>query len=334
MGNSSGVFGDGVGARRKIVTFMAALLLAALAAVTLHSRKAEATFPGAPGVIVFEGDDGEPFGGFSLFAVDRNGNHLRRLTDRNEFGWSQPNFSADGRRFLTSGGGYAVQLVRVDGSGGRTIINLPGMDYDPVYFPGARRLVFVHDTVERFGSGDSQVDLYTVNIDGSGLRRLTRTPDIIESDPSVSPDGRQVVFAAADSESDPYSSDWDVWSIRSDGRGLRNLTARLPGVQATPDFAPSGGRIAFTSGQESHFDPGLRTMVMRPDGSRKRPVRQPAGRTVDGSLLGWVPTGRGFLYELNGDLYIRGLGGKNLKLIKTPYYVGVGAWQPLRTARP
>jgi len=43
-------------------------------------------------------------------------------------------------------------------------------------------------------TGDLGSDLYAVRLDGTGLVRLTDTPDLTESSPAVTPDGKYVLF--------------------------------------------------------------------------------------------------------------------------------------------
>lgn len=75
------------------------------------------------------------------------------------------------------------------------------------------------------------------------LTQLTREPGI-ESFPSVSPDGREFVYAAGPldyfGESDIYRR--DVGSDRA-----FNLTPDSPGADTQPAFSPAGAWIAFRS---------------------------------------------------------------------------------------
>jgi Tol biopolymer transport system component len=74
-------------------------------------------------------------------------------------------------------------------------------------------------------------DIYAVNADGSGLRRLTQGMD-----PSWSPDGKQVVFAR-------WTEPWGIYAITADGSNERLLFSSS--VARSPVFSPDGSQIAF-----------------------------------------------------------------------------------------
>ena len=74
-------------------------------------------------------------------------------------------------------------------------------------------------------------DIYVVNADGTGLRRLTQGMD-----PSWSPDGTQVVFAR-------WTEPWGMYLINADGTNERLLFSSS--VARSPVFSPDGSQIAF-----------------------------------------------------------------------------------------
>ena len=93
----------------------------------------------------------------------------------------------------------------------------------PTPTPGLQgRFVF------QVGSGG---DIYVVNADGTGLRRLTEGMD-----PSWSPDGTQVVFAR-------WTEPWGIYAINADGSNERVLFSSS--VARSPVFSPDGSEIAF-----------------------------------------------------------------------------------------
>src|SRR5262245_11651193 len=82
--------------------------------------------------------------------------------------WLAPRWSPDGQTiaFPDENG---VQFVNADGSGQRNVMREWGLDSLPVWSPDGRRIAFV-----RTWGNDG--DIYVMNADGSGIRRLTRTP--------------------------------------------------------------------------------------------------------------------------------------------------------------
>lgn len=86
---------------------------------------------------------------------------------------------------------------------------------------------------------DPQMELYLINFDGTGLKRLTDSPGY-DAEGSFSPDGSQVVFTST-RDGDP-----DLYVMRSDGTGVRQLT-NAPGYDGGPFFSPDGRWVIFRS---------------------------------------------------------------------------------------
>ncbi|MPZ51805.1 MAG: hypothetical protein GEU79_03575 [Acidimicrobiia bacterium] len=88
-----------------------------------------------------------------------------------------------------------------------------------------------------FGTG---TDIYVVKEDGSGLRNLTKVPDMsYNSEVEWSPDGSRLVFVS-DRDGNP-----DVFVMNADGSDVTNLTPNTPGHAEFPTWSPDGKRIAF-----------------------------------------------------------------------------------------
>src|SRR5712691_1714016 len=112
-----------------------------------------------------------------------------------------------------------AQLFRVqtDGAGVTQVTtgSLPATD--PAFAPDGKRIVFV-----RLGSG-----IFSVNLDGTGLHRLTSGTR--DSFPAWSPDGKRIAFLR------PTKAVWAVYVLPASGGKQR----RLP-------QAPSAGRPQWT----------------------------------------------------------------------------------------
>jgi Tol biopolymer transport system component len=89
-------------------------------------------------------------------------------------------------------------------------------------------------TSERSNDGR---ELYVVNGDGSGLRRLTYNT-LFERQAAWSPDRTQVAFSAADA-----SGNFDIYLINTDGSSQQRLTAD-PARDDSPQWT-ADGRIVF-----------------------------------------------------------------------------------------
>jgi Ca2+-binding RTX toxin-like protein len=81
--------------------------------------------------------------------------------------------------------------------------------------------------------------------DGSGRRNLTATSLVSEQEPTWSPDGARIAFAANHSRTD-NTTDLEIWVMNADGSGLTQLTNDTLGIRETqPAWSPLGDQIAY-----------------------------------------------------------------------------------------
>jgi Tol biopolymer transport system component len=107
--------------------------------------------------------------------------------------------------------------------------------YNPNWSPDGSKIVF-----EAISDGKSAV--YTVQADGSELRKLTEGK-ASDGQPKWSPDGRQIVFI---SDRDDHSQ---LYLMNADGSQQHRLT-NVPDLDYLPDFSPRGDYIVFQSRPE------------------------------------------------------------------------------------
>ena len=83
----------------------------------------------------------------------------------------------------------------------------------PAWSPNGRKIAFTSVSL----SGSPGIDVYAMNADGSGQRRLTRN-GAQDSNPTWAPNSRKIVF-----QSD-LSGDFEIWVMRADGTAPHQLT--------------------------------------------------------------------------------------------------------------
>lgn len=136
-------------------------------------------------------------------------------------------------------------------------------DSEPQFTPDGSAIVFT-----RFESFRSSA-IYRVNVDGTGLQRLTNFK-LNASHPDVSPDSRRITFDSGDS-GEPGKTG-DIYVMPIDGGRKTALTNESPieeggplELAQNPVFSPNGRRILYTHFREGGTD----LTVMKVDGSKK-----------------------------------------------------------------
>jgi Tol biopolymer transport system component len=123
-----------------------------------------------------------------------------------------------------------------DGSGRENLTSTSAfIEETPVFSPDGTKIAFAKTTAER-----REVDLYTMNVDGTGVQQLTDFPGR-EYNPDWSPDGRKLVFTKFRTANGTRLTRLIV--MRVDGTSRRTLLEGS-GV-GSPVWSPNGGKVAF-----------------------------------------------------------------------------------------
>src|SRR5206468_10108877 len=109
---------------------------------------------------------------------------------------------------------------------------------------------------------DGDLDIYTMNVDGTNVRRLTTTPGY-DGGAFFSPDGKQIVYRAwhpSDTALANYQAllrqrlvrpnRMEIWMMNADGSDQRQIT-NLGGANFAPFITPDGRRIIFSSNHKN-----------------------------------------------------------------------------------
>ena len=130
---------------------------------------------------------------------------------------------------------------------------------------------------------DGNIEIYSMNPDGSDQTRLTNNPTYDHS-AAWSPDGRKIAFVSLRDGND------DIYVMNADGTGVTNLTNTTatrndPIYNHSPAWSPDGSRIAFSS--QRNGVAGI--WIMTADGTSQtrlttqgedRPAWSPDGRKI------------------------------------------------------
>ena len=169
-------------------------------------------------------------------------------------------------------------------------------------------------------------DIYTANVDGSDLRRLT-SYGVYTAEAVVSPDGRTIVFTSL------KDGDLDIYTMSIDGSNVRRLTT-TPGYDGGPWWSPDGSKIVYrahhpaNATEHAAYDSLLARRMVRPskvelfvmnaDGSDQRQITSLGGANFGPS---WAPDGKRIIFSSNHrtprsgnfDLYLVNIDGTGLE---------------------
>jgi len=167
----------------------------------------------------------------TIDVVTANGRRRRRLVSSE--GVLCPTLSPDGRRIsfvVERGRQRGLYVTRIDGTHKKRLtrsLESPRATWSP----DGKQILFLREFRRVRGS-----DIYVINADGTGLRRLTRTKRDREQ-PAWSPDGQNIAFIRS----------VGLWSLlftmRRDGTNVKRLMRTT--ASASSPTSISNGRVAW-----------------------------------------------------------------------------------------
>ena len=211
----------------------------------------------------------------SYYALGPEGTGLRKLafTARE----SELDFSPGGAFAVMSS--YAedwngIVVSRADGSD-RHVVSLPkdAVADAPSVSADGKTVALAYSP----NPDDSPIDLWTVSVDGSHLKRLATTGDVLSI--AWSPDGKHIAFVdGSQLENSSSGAVADIYVVDADGSNLRRLARGFTGLGREVAWSPDGARIAFQ-------DANQRVAVIDAEGGMPEVVSQ------EGEAPAWSPDG-------------------------------------------
>ena len=178
-----------------------------------------------------------------LCLMNADGSGWKRLTERiaNDY---YPAFSPDGTRIVyvsNQTGLFEIYLRYPALSDEQQISDGFGNLSAPDISPDGKSVIYA----AKFAGGDSSI--WVMNIDGSQSHPLTDSK-WNEVDPSWSPDGAQIAFAAS------RGGYVEIFTMNADGSDIRQVTNGVQGIGGRSSWSPDGRWLAFYAGPRGDRD--------------------------------------------------------------------------------
>ncbi|HLY10659.1 MAG TPA: hypothetical protein VKW04_15255 [Planctomycetota bacterium] len=145
---------------------------------------------------------------------------------------------------------------------------------------------------------DGNWDLWVMNADGSNPVNLTKTPDVDELYPKVSPDGSKICFCADEGKGDEKIR--NLYVMDADG-GKR---MKIADNSREPCWSADGSKIAFLRGEFDKFSysdfatRGIFTYELATGQIRQHPNK----KIEHLYTLNWTPDGKWFVATVHGGM--------------------------------
>jgi Tol biopolymer transport system component len=238
-----------------------------------------------------------------LFAMDADGSDLVQILDC-EVSW--PRLSPDGSRLALSvtmdDGTQQVATSAPDGSDLRILTTTSGYADTPDWSPDGTWLIYANSTEHCAvypactDDGTTRPTLWRVDADGSGERPIG-DPAAIDTEPHISPDGREVVYDHLDPKTSLFA-----FMIRDLATGKDRRVFAADRDLEHPAWSPDGHSIVYNT----LSGPGGRFMEQIQQAPANDPTAKPnvlygdLGRT--GYKPSYSPDGSGIVFGCDGNI--------------------------------
>jgi Tol biopolymer transport system component len=201
---------------------------------------------------------------YDIFVARTDGTELKKITDNPKYD-AEPIVSPNGRRIVFGSqrdGDFDIYIMNADGSDVRRLTHTVGYDGGPWFSPDGQKIVWRawypktegeaaqwKDCMEKDYIVPFPLDIWVMNVDGSGKIRLTQN-GATNWAPSWHPDGKRIIFSSNidDWREDlkAFGHNFELYLINLDGTGLKRITFNTV-FDSFPMFSHDGKKLVFAS---------------------------------------------------------------------------------------
>lgn len=207
-------------------------------------------------------------------------------------------------------GNADIYIVDTSGNNLTQLTNSPAHELYPSWSPDGAELVY-----QTNAGGDMELSI--VNIKTKAIRSLTKN-ECDDWGPVWSPDGDWIAFY---SNCDGEKGAREIYKIRADGSGRKQLTITSGQNNWFPAWSPDGEKITFTSNRSGKY----RIYTMNADGSNQQEL-------ASGCVSAFSPDGSQILYGVYCDdtdaLWLMGANGSNPHTVTSGRECKNAMWSP------
>ena len=197
------------------------------------------------------------FKGFDIFKADLDGKNAKPLTTTSRYD-AEATIRKDGTIVFTSLRDGDLDIYTMDKNGGnvKRLTTELGYDGGPFWSADGKQIVYraFHPETEKEKTDyttllnedlirPTQLDLWVMNADGSGKRRITNFKKASFA-PFFFLDGKRIIFSS--NMDDAKGRNFDLYAINTDGSGLERITYNET-FDGFPMFSPDGKKLVFAS---------------------------------------------------------------------------------------
>lgn len=170
---------------------------------------------------------------------------VAQAQDENVVYYLFPDWSPDGQKIAFEGGldgEMNIFTIDIDSNNLTQLTDKEFNDERPVWSPDGKRIAFFSNRSEKKDEQPVSLQIYIMNADGTGQRRITHEGPALEYSISWSPDGNWLVFQSRPEINPGVHS---LYIIGTDGLDRRRITnGRFS--DSSPEWSPDGNLILFT----------------------------------------------------------------------------------------